>query len=152
MGGIAEDLEKRKEFRIVGKPNIPGRLSYSIAPGKAKFGIEVVVPNMLHPKFLRCPYGRARIKSVNPSKAKNLAGVVAIFTWEDPDLNPVPETRLPLLINEADMEDEEVGMVVVAESEETCDEALKLIQVDWEVLWPPLNWPSAPLRMPSASG
>ena len=32
------------------------------------------------------------------------------------------------------MEDEEVGAVVVAESEELCDLALSLIKVDWEVL------------------
>ncbi len=128
------DIEDRKEFKLVGQPNIPGRLSYAIATGKAKFGSDAVVPNMLHAKFLRCPYGRAQIKSVDISKARDIPGVVEILTWEDPQLKPIPETRLPLLINEADMEDEEVGVVVVAESEEICDQALKLLQVDWDVL------------------
>jgi CO/xanthine dehydrogenase Mo-binding subunit len=116
---------------------MPGRLSYSIATGKAKFGTDVIVPNMLYAKFLRSPYGRARVKSLDVSKAKGLQGVVDIVTWEDPEIQAMPQLQgyqTPLLINEADMEDEEVGVVVVAESEELCDEALKLIKVDWEVL------------------
>jgi len=32
------------------------------------------------------------------------------------------------------MEDEEVGAIVVAENEDICEQALKLIEVDWEVL------------------
>jgi len=40
----------------------------------------------------------------------------------------------PFMDNEADMEDEEVALIVVAESEEICDEALKLLKVEWEVL------------------
>jgi CO/xanthine dehydrogenase Mo-binding subunit len=134
MGDSAGTDEGRKEFRIVGKPNVPGRLSYALATGKAKFGTDVIVPNMLHAKFLRCPYGRARVKSVDTRKARDLTGVVDIITWEDPEIKGMPQMRVPLLINEADMEDEEVGVVVVAESEELCDEALKLIEVDWEVL------------------
>lgn len=134
MADIAGSNGDRKTFKIVGKRNIPGRLSYSIATGKAKFGVDVVVPDMLFAKFLRNPYGRARVKSLNIGKAKRLPGVVDIVTWEDPDINAIPQIDLPLLINEADMEDDEVGVIVVAESEEICDEALKLIEVDWEVL------------------
>jgi CO/xanthine dehydrogenase Mo-binding subunit len=134
MADTAGSNGERKVFTIVGKRNIPGRLSYSIATGKAKFGVDVVVPNMLSAKFLRNPYGRARVKSLDLSKAKRLPGVVDIITWEDPDTKSIPQIDLPLLINEADMEDDEVGAIVVAESEEICDEALKLIVVDWEVL------------------
>ncbi len=134
MEDIAGPNGERTEFKIVGKPNIPGRLSNTIATGRAKFGTDVIVPNMLHAKFLRCPYGRARINSIDISKAKALTGVVEVVTWEDPEIQAMPQIRMPLLINEADMEDEEVGVVVVAESEELCDEALRLIEVDWEVL------------------
>jgi CO/xanthine dehydrogenase Mo-binding subunit len=125
---------ERKEFKIVGKPNIPGRLSYSIATGKAKFGTDIVVPDMLFAKFLRSPYGRARVKNMDIGRAKILPGVVEIITWEDADIKAMPQIELPLLIEEADMEDDEAGAVVVAESEEICDQALRLINVDWEVL------------------
>ncbi len=135
MADTAGSNGDRKEFRIVGQPNVPGRLSYSIATGKAKFGTDVVVPNMLHAKFLRCPYGRARINGIDISRAKELPGVAAIVTWEDPEIKAMPLIGgMPLLDNLADMEDEEVGVVVAAESPELCDLALSQIKVDWEVL------------------
>ena len=40
----------------------------------------------------------------------------------------------PLIPNEAETEDEEIGAVVVAVTPEICDEALKLIKVEWDVL------------------
>ena len=42
-------------------------------------------------------------------------------------------TREPLLTDESDTENEEIGAIVVAVTPEICDEALKLIKVDWEV-------------------
>src|SRR5512136_3407028 len=84
------DLEgingQRTEFKVVGKPNIPGKLSYSLATGKAKFGIDYVFENMLHAKFLRSPYANAMVKSVDVAAAKKIPGVVDILTWEDDDL------------------------------------------------------------------
>ena len=62
----------RTEFKAVGRANVPGRLSYTIATGRAKFGNDAVVPGMLHAKFLRSPYGRVKIKSLDVSKAKAL--------------------------------------------------------------------------------
>ncbi len=77
---------QRTEFKVVGKPNLPGKLSYNIATGKAKFGTDSHAPNMLHAKFLRSPYAYAVVRSVDISKAKALPGVVDILTWEDPEL------------------------------------------------------------------
>jgi CO/xanthine dehydrogenase Mo-binding subunit len=134
MADTAGSNGERKVFNIVGKPNIPGRLSWSIATGKAKFGTDVVVPDMLFAKFLRSPFGRARVKSLDISRARALPGVVDIVTWDDPDIEAMPQIDLPLLLDEADMEDDEVGAVIIAETEELCAEALKLIKADWEVL------------------
>lgn len=52
MADLVGSNGDRKVFKIVGKLNIPGRLSYSIALGKAKFGSDVIVPGMRHAKFL----------------------------------------------------------------------------------------------------
>ncbi len=135
MADLAGSNGERTEFKVVGRPNIPGRLSYTIATGGAKFGSDVVAPNMLHAKFLRSPYARARIKSMDITKAKALAGVVEIVTWEDAEIKAMPPLPAGLLLSdEAGTEDEEVGAVVVAESEELCEAALKLIKVDWDVL------------------
>ena len=73
------------------------------------------------------------------SKAKALPGVVDIVTWEDPELKALQvgggmwSSPAPLLDNIADQEDAEVAVIVVAESEDLCDEALRLIKVDWDV-------------------
>ncbi|NLA74648.1 MAG: xanthine dehydrogenase family protein molybdopterin-binding subunit, partial [Deltaproteobacteria bacterium] len=133
MADIDGSNGQRTEFNAVGRSNIPGRLSYSIATGMAKFGSDYTAPNMLHAKFLRNPYGRARIKSIDTARAMALEGVVDIITWEDPEVMAMKGTREPLITNESDTEDEEIGCVVVAETPEICDEALRLLKIDWEV-------------------
>src|SRR5512138_2285744 len=86
MTDLAGANGKREKFYVVGKPNIPGKLSYAIATGKAKFGIDYVFDDMLHAKFLRSPYANATVKSVNVAAAKKVPGVVDILTWEDSEL------------------------------------------------------------------
>ena len=145
MADIAGYDGQRTEFKVVGKANLPGKLSYNIATGKAKFGTDSHAPNMLHAKFLRSPYAYAVVRSVDTGKAKALPGVVYILTWEDPELKAMQigggmgSPPAPLLDNIADQEDAEAAVVVVAESEELCDEALRLIQVDWDVKTPILD-------------
>jgi CO/xanthine dehydrogenase Mo-binding subunit len=145
MADLAGYNGQRTEFKVVGKPNLPGKLSYNLATGKAKFGTDSQVPNMLHAKFLRSPYAYAVVKSVDIGKAKALPGVVDILTWDDPELRALNvgggmgSAPTPLLDNIADQEDAEVAVVVVAESEDLCDEALRLIKVDWDVKTPILD-------------
>ena len=122
----------RVDFKAVGAANIPGRLSYGIATGMAKYGGDYVVPNMLHAKFLRNPHGRARIKNMDISKARALEGVVDLIRWDDPDILNMKGTREPLIEDESDTENEEIGAIVVAETPEICDEALRLIEIEWE--------------------
>jgi|WetSurMetagenome_2_1015567.scaffolds.fasta_scaffold18388_3 CO/xanthine dehydrogenase Mo-binding subunit len=124
---------QRTEFKAVGMANVPGKLSYTIASGRAKFGSDCVVPDMLFAKFLRNPHGRAKIKSMDISKAKALEGVKDIVTWDDPDIKNMKGTREPLIQDESDTENEEIGVCVVAVTPEICDEALKQIKVEWEV-------------------
>jgi xanthine dehydrogenase molybdenum-binding subunit len=126
----------RKEFKAVGRANVPGRLSYSMATGMAKYGGDAVVPGMLHAKYLRSPYGRCTIKSMDIRKAKALPGVVEIVTWDDPEAQEISSrgAREPLIPRDAETENQEVGAIVVAETPEICDEALRLIDVQWDVL------------------
>ncbi len=132
---------QRTEFKVVGKPNLPGKLSYSLATGRARFGIDYVADNMLHAKFLRSPHANAAVKSVDISQAKALPGVVDIITWEDPDIKALGGgggmmmgPAQPYLDNLADQEGAEVAVIVVAESEDICEEALRQLKVEWEVL------------------
>ena len=66
-------------------------------------------------------------------------------------------TRGPYVGNTANMEDEEVGVIVVAETEELCDEALKALNPQWEVLPHVVDIlegrkPDAPVIRPNTGG
>ena len=141
MADIAGVNGQREDFRVVGKPNLPGKVSYALATGVAKYGVDYVLPNMLHAKFLRSPYANARVLSVDAARARAIPGVVDIVTWEDEDVKALgaggfgpPGPRRAWLDNYADHEGIEVGVIVVAESEDICREALGLLDVEWEVL------------------
>ncbi len=86
MADLAGANGQRENFRVVGKPNLPGVLSYAMATGVAKFGSDYVIPDMLHAKFLRSPYAHAKVVSVITEKARALPGVVDIVTWETEDI------------------------------------------------------------------
>jgi CO/xanthine dehydrogenase Mo-binding subunit len=142
MADLAGVNGQRKEFKVVGKPNLPGVLSWAQATGVAKFGIDYVVPDMLEARFLTSPYANARIKSVDTTKAKAIPGVVDIVTWEDEDMkNPGGGgggfARGPaqgLLSNYAYYNGMEIGVIAIAETADICEEALRALVVDWEVL------------------
>ncbi len=140
MADLAGKNGQREEFRVVGKRNLPGKLSYALATGIAKFGIDYVVPDMLHAKFLRSPYANAKVLSVDTTKALAIPGVVDIVTWEDDDIVNLKSFAehwghpRAWLDNVADQEGAEVAVIVVAESEELCEQALKALDIEWEVL------------------
>ncbi|MDR0311937.1 MAG: molybdopterin-dependent oxidoreductase [Acidobacteriota bacterium] len=134
MADLAGVNGQRKDFKIVGKPNVPGTLSWAHATGVAKFGADYVVPDMLHAKYLRSPYANARIKSMDVTKAKAIPGVVDVITWEDPDLGGTGG-----ITDYADYESMEVGAMVIAENEDLCEEALRALVIDWEVFQHSVN-------------
>jgi len=130
---------QRENFKIVGTPNLPGKLSYALASGVAKFGIDYVVPGMLHAKFLRSPYANAKVISVDMTKALAISGVADIITWEDEELKALHThgevwgSHKPILDNIADRAGVEVAVIVVAEDEDICDEALRALDIEWEI-------------------
>jgi xanthine dehydrogenase molybdenum-binding subunit len=154
---------QRKDFRVVGKPNLPGRLSYSIATGVAKYGADYTAPDMLHAKFLRSPYANARIKSMDTGNALKIPGVVDILTWEDDDIKNLVSGGFmgpgkPFITDYADQEGGIIGAIVVAENEDICEEALRQLKEDaeWEVMPHVVNIldgrkPDAPVIRPPAS-
>lgn len=130
----------REDFRVVGKANLPGLTSYAMATGVAKYGADYTVPGMLFAKILRCPHAHARVRSIDTSAALAIPGVVDVVLWDDPDFEPLGKNPFAggfqpsYLLQEAHYEGQECGAVVVAETEALCEEALKALKVDWEVL------------------
>ena len=104
--------------------------------GRAAYIADLTRPNMLHGAILQSPHAHARIKSYDVSAAQQLAGVVAVLTGED-----FPQGRMGAFIkDEPPIAQDKVRYlgepvaVVAAEDEDTAREAVRLIEIDYEVL------------------
>lgn len=110
--------------------------------GQAIFTRDVNMPGMLYAKILLSPYAHAKIVSIDTREAEALIGVRDILKHDDPDIEyengnfPGFEAsrnyNILTLPRTADHYQHPMGVAVVADSEEICDRALKLMKVEWE--------------------
>jgi len=119
--------------------------------GAAKYGADIQLSGMLHGKVLRSPYAHARIKSIDTSKAEALTGVTAVVTSEDFPI--IDDTMIDLTETQgnARLMAEHVMAAgkalylghavaaVSATSPHIAEQALELIEIDYEVLNPVLT-------------
>jgi carbon-monoxide dehydrogenase large subunit len=114
--------------------------------GKGKFVDDIDLPAMLHAAVLRSPHAHARLLGIDISAALALPGVHLVLTAHDlgnalepsPLLVPhsaltYPRTQLPLALNEVRYAGEAVAFVV-ADSRYIAEDALELIEVEYELL------------------
>ena len=114
--------------------------------GRAIYGADMRLSGMLHGKVLRSPHAHARIRSIDTSKAKALPGVKAVVTAHD---MPKAEDRMANLgemsVNVKHLSNNALAYdkalyrghavaAVAATNVHVAEEALKLIEVDYEVL------------------
>ena len=131
-------LEERGEamsegYRHIGR-STPRQDALDVVTGRAQFIDDVKLPNMLYGKVLRSPHAHALIKKVEASRAKSLPGVRAVLT---PDQDPGWMSGAPPHIRMLDRKVRFVGdavALVAAVSEEIAEEALDLIEVEYEEL------------------
>jgi len=75
-------LKSQEEYRLVGtsrnRADIPGKVV-----GEAKYGIDVVVPDMLYATIERAPIPGGELESVDPGPAKGMAGVREVVPLSD---------------------------------------------------------------------
>jgi CO/xanthine dehydrogenase Mo-binding subunit len=121
------------DYRYISK-NIPRRDATGIVSGTTPFMDDLKVQNLLYGKVLRSPYAHANLKKIDKSKAEALPGVKAVVTWED-----IPDWRggTPRIVRVLDKKVRYVGdavALVAATSEQIAEEALGLIDVEYEVL------------------
>lgn len=106
--------------------------------GRAEFVTDVVVPGMLHGRILRSPIAHGRIKGIDTSAAAALPGVKAVLTGADiAGLNAYWGLYLkdrPLIAMDRVRYVGEPVAMVAAVDERTAEEALELIDVDYEAL------------------
>jgi xanthine dehydrogenase molybdenum-binding subunit len=137
--------------RIDGQEKASGRVRYA-----DDLAAKLHNPDLLYARVLRSPYPHARITRLDVSKAAQLPGVVAILTHQDPEIAALRPTSAGwtdgvdtvsykrqmwrrfldrrVLGDTAHWVGDEVGAVVAAESELIAEEALRLLEVEWEEL------------------
>jgi CO/xanthine dehydrogenase Mo-binding subunit len=170
---MAEELVENKLWLwrppaggYIGRRGLRPKEAEEKVTGRAVYTNDVYLPGMLYVKVYRSPYAHARIKRMDSSQAEALPGVWAVVRYDDPDVDLSDPFKLSkgiywfwwrdsILPDTADAQGVRVGAMVVAESEEICDEALRLIGegIEWEQLPVVLDpeeaaRPNAPLMHP----
>ena len=115
--------------------------------GTATYTEDVVLPDMAYMALLRSPHAHARVRSIDTSRAKQAPGVLAVFTAADTEaaLKPMPCAWLlpnaelkvatyPQLAKDTVRYVGDCVAVVVAESRYQAQDALELIDVDYDPL------------------
>ena len=115
--------------------------------GGATYTDDIKLPGMAHAAMLRSPHAHAKINSIDTSAAAAAPGVVAVYTGADTDgvLNPIPCAWLPpdcdikavahpALAKDVVRYQGDAVAVVVAESRYQAEDALELINVNYEIL------------------
>ena len=96
------------------------------------------MPGLAHARLMRSPYAHARIRSIDTAAARALPGVLAVVTADD-----LPDVHLeyghavadhPLIATDKVRYAGEVVVGVVAEDAVTADEALALVEVEYDPL------------------
>jgi carbon-monoxide dehydrogenase large subunit len=119
--------------------------------GKVQFLDDIELQGMLHAAFKRADYAHARILSIDVSEARNLPGVIGVYTAADfgdyikpgPLQVPPPtaikgatytaRTTIPIAVDKVRFSGEPVA-VVIAESRYIAEDACDFIYIDYEPL------------------
>jgi CO/xanthine dehydrogenase Mo-binding subunit len=127
-----------KEYNHIGRRGIRRLDGYEKASGQALYTMDIALPGMLYGRFLTSPYPHAKILSMDTRKAESFPGVRAVLRYDDTDLPALADlgghvpNAIPVLPRIAYFQGEEVGAFVAADTEAIADEALQLIDLEWE--------------------
>jgi xanthine dehydrogenase molybdenum-binding subunit len=124
-----------QQYEVIGQaiPRVDGPLKVT---GEAVYAADVSLPGMLWGKALLSPYAHARIVRIDTTAARNLPGVRAVLTGADiraPLFGRVVRDVPALAVDRVRYVGERV-VAVAAEDEDTAQQALNLIEVEYEEL------------------
>jgi len=114
--------------------------------GRANYGADLSLPGMIWGKMLRSPHAHASIKRIDTSRAEALAGVLAIVTYDDfPSVSSeivaagegtedLLDLAQNLMANGKVLYHGHAILGVAATTEQIAEQALELIDVEYDVL------------------
>ncbi len=123
-------------YKYVGKA-LPRVDAFEKITGMVKFVADMEVPGMLYGKFLRSPHAHARILKIDTKRAERHSGVVAAITGQafPYRMGLYVRDKMVLAKDKVRWAGEPVA-AVAAETEESAEEAIDLIDVQYEKLKP----------------
>jgi carbon-monoxide dehydrogenase large subunit len=135
------------DHKVIGH-SVPRLEDPPLLRGVARFVDDIALPGMLQMAFVRSPHAHARINSIDKSAALALPGVHAVFTLDDfrPYIrDPLIRTALPspsfkesrhrpLLADREAVYVGEAVAVVVADDRYIAEDAVALVDIDWDPL------------------
>ena len=146
MATQQEDYLGITDYKVVGSSPVRHDGADKVT-GRAIYGTDLNLPDMLFAKVLRSPHAHARINSIDTSKAEALEGVKAVVTGRDLALNAeeqladlgeevvrVKDMCAAVLAHDKVLYQGYPVAAVAASNIHIAEEALDLIEVDYEVL------------------
>lgn len=127
----------KNEYMVIGR-SFPQLDSVAKVRGEARYVDDIVLPNMLYAKVLRSSFPHARILNIDAIRAAKLPGVKGVITGKDTlGIKYAPlrgsRDRYLLAIDRVLFIGDAVASVAAVD-EDTAEEALSLIKVDYEPL------------------
>ena len=127
----------KRDYVNIGK-RLPRVDAVVKATGEAKYAGDLSLPGMLHGKMLRSPYPHARIRHIDTNQAQRLSGVRAVVTGKDTIGYKAggisAQGDEPYLALDKVRFIGDAVAAVAAIDEEIAEEALNLIQVEYDEL------------------
>ncbi len=128
----------KPKYKVIGtRPVRPDGIDK--VTGRAAYGADIHLPGMLYGRVLRSPHAHAVIKSIDTSKARALPGVRAVVTAADfcapgKTVADLPDLATNVLAGKKALYRGHAVAAVAAINDHVAQEALGLIQVDYDVL------------------
>ena len=130
----------RSEYKYLGK-NMKRVEDPRLLTGQGGYIDDIKLPNMAHAAVLRSDRAHARIKSIDTAKAKALPGVLLVMTGDEARkvTGPTAQFAAPPVVQYCIAVDRvrhvgEAVVAVVAETRYIAEDALDLIEVEYEDL------------------
>ena len=111
-------LKKPADFRYIGKGKTPLIDGFDMTTGKAVYGMDVVLPDMLFAVVARTPVYGGTLRGFDAAEAMKVPGVVKVVEIKG---SPVPSAFQPLS-----------GVAVIATSTWAAMNGRKALKLDWE--------------------
>lgn len=126
-----------KDYKVINS-RLPRVDAYAKVTGDARYTADLEMPNMLYGALLQSPLAHARIRNIDTSKAKRLVGVKDIVTAKEASstkygVSPARYDETMFCIDKVRYIGDEIAAVAAVDFE-TAQEAVSLIEVDYEEL------------------